>query len=110
MAKAGIFRDQAGWNAEPGRPVFRASRDGSYFAAMLAVQGILAALRAREITGAGQMVSTTMLQALSCRQNPQVRWLLRSARGAATESVPIHAQARTRRIPSRTIAIRAKPI
>ena len=45
MAKAGIFRDQAGWNAEPGRPVFRASRDGSYFAAMLAVQGILAALR-----------------------------------------------------------------
>jgi crotonobetainyl-CoA:carnitine CoA-transferase CaiB-like acyl-CoA transferase len=87
MAKAGIFRDQAGWNAEPGRPVFRASRDGSYFAAMLAVQGILAALRAREITGAGQMVSTTMLQALSCRQNPQVRWLLRAHEELPAESV-----------------------
>jgi crotonobetainyl-CoA:carnitine CoA-transferase CaiB-like acyl-CoA transferase len=87
MAKAGIFRDQAGWNAEPGRPVFRASRDGSYFAAMLAVQGILAALRARELTGEGQLVSTTMLQALSCRQNPQVRWLLREHEELPAESV-----------------------
>jgi crotonobetainyl-CoA:carnitine CoA-transferase CaiB-like acyl-CoA transferase len=87
MAKAGIFRDQAGWHAEPGRPVFRASRDGSYFAAMLAVQGILAALRARELTGEGQLVTTTMLQALSCRQNPNVRWLLREREELPAESV-----------------------
>jgi crotonobetainyl-CoA:carnitine CoA-transferase CaiB-like acyl-CoA transferase len=87
MAKAGIFRDQSGWHAEPGRPVFRASRDGSYFAAMLAVQGILAALRARELTGEGQLVSTTMLQALSCRQNPHVRWLLREHEELPAESV-----------------------
>jgi crotonobetainyl-CoA:carnitine CoA-transferase CaiB-like acyl-CoA transferase len=87
MAKAGIFRDQAGWHAESGRPVFRASRDGSYFAAMIAVQGILAALRARELTGEGQLVSTTMLQALSCRQNPHVRWLLREHEQLPAESV-----------------------
>ena len=55
----------------------------SYFAAMLAVQGILAALRARDLTGEGQLVSTTLLQALTCRQNPKVRWLLRERRGAA---------------------------
>jgi crotonobetainyl-CoA:carnitine CoA-transferase CaiB-like acyl-CoA transferase len=87
MAKAGIFRDQAGWHAEGGRPVFRASRDGSYFAAMLAVQGTLAALRARELTGEGQLVTVNMLQALSCRQNPSVRWLLREHEELPVESV-----------------------
>lgn len=86
MAKAGIFRDQAGWHAEGHRPVFRASRDGSYFAGMLAVQGILAALRARELTGEGQLVTTTMLQALSCRQNPSVRWLLREGEELPAET------------------------
>jgi crotonobetainyl-CoA:carnitine CoA-transferase CaiB-like acyl-CoA transferase len=86
MARAGIFRDQAGWHAQRGRPVFRAGREGSYFAAMLAVQGILAALRAREITGDGQLVTTTMLQALSCRQNPSVRWLLREGEELPSES------------------------
>src|SRR5205807_2694387 len=33
MAKAGIFRDQPGWHQEDGRPVYRASKDASFFAA-----------------------------------------------------------------------------
>lgn len=80
MAKAGIFHDQPGRyrDDDGGRPVYRASRDGSYFAAMLAVLGILAAVRARDITGRGQLVETNLLQALTCRQNPHVRWLLRA--------------------------------
>jgi crotonobetainyl-CoA:carnitine CoA-transferase CaiB-like acyl-CoA transferase len=88
MARAGIFRDQAGWHAEGGRPVFRASRDGSYFAAMLAVQGILAAVRARDLTGEGQLVTANMLQALACRQNPNVRWLLRDGEELPSETAP----------------------
>jgi crotonobetainyl-CoA:carnitine CoA-transferase CaiB-like acyl-CoA transferase len=86
MARAGIFRGQAGWHTDGRRPVFRASRDGSYFATMLAVQGILAALRAREITGEGQQVSVNMLQGLTCRQNPAVRWLLREGEDLPAES------------------------
>ena len=68
--------------------------DGSYFAGMLAVQGILASLRARDITGRGQRVDTNMLLAISCRQNPQVRWLFREGealpldQAASTETVP----------------------
>ena len=54
-----------------GDPVYRAPRDGSYFAAMLAVQGILAAVMARDLTGKGQLVETNLLQALACRQNPE---------------------------------------
>lgn len=77
MAKAGIFKDQDGWYQDGRRPVFRAPKDASYFAAMLAVQGILAALRARDLTGRGQLVETDYLRALTCRQNPKVRWLLR---------------------------------
>ena len=94
MAKAGIFRDQPGWEQDGKRPIFRSCPDGSYFAGMLAVQGILAALRARDLTGRGQLVETNMLQAISCRQNPQVRWLLREGeelpvdRAASTETVP----------------------
>ncbi|HEY6533480.1 MAG TPA: CoA transferase [Acidimicrobiales bacterium] len=77
MAKAGAFRDQSGWHHDGRRPVFRATRDGSYFAAMLAVQGILAALRARDLTGQGQRIDTSMLQALSWRNHPTIGWLLR---------------------------------
>jgi crotonobetainyl-CoA:carnitine CoA-transferase CaiB-like acyl-CoA transferase len=94
MAKAGIFRDQPGWEQDGKRPIFRSCPDGSYFAGMLAVQGILAALRARDLTGRGQRVDTNMLQAITCRQNPQVRWLLRDGeqlptdRAASTETVP----------------------
>jgi crotonobetainyl-CoA:carnitine CoA-transferase CaiB-like acyl-CoA transferase len=94
MAKAGIFRDQPGWERDGRRPIYRAAPDGSYFAAMLAVQGVLAALRARDLTGRGQRVETNMLQAITCRQNPQVRWLLRDGeelpldRATSTEAVP----------------------
>ena len=73
--------------------MYRACKDASYFAAMLAVQGILAALRARDLTGTGQRVDTNMLQAITCRQNPQVRWLLRDGEelppdGAKAKAVP----------------------
>ena len=93
MAKAGLFRNQPGWYQDGTRPVYRACKDPSYFAAMLAVQGILAALRARDITGTGQRVDTNMLQAITCRQNPQVRWLLRDGEqlppdGANAKAVP----------------------
>jgi crotonobetainyl-CoA:carnitine CoA-transferase CaiB-like acyl-CoA transferase len=93
QARAGIFRDQPGWERDGKRPIYRSCPDGTYFAAMLAVEGILAALRARDLTGAGQLVETNMLQALTCRQNPQVRYILREGeelppdRTASTESV-----------------------
>jgi crotonobetainyl-CoA:carnitine CoA-transferase CaiB-like acyl-CoA transferase len=93
MAKAGIFRDQPGWEQDGKRPVYRSAPDGSYFAAMLAVQGVLAALRARDLTGRGQLVETNMLQAITCRQNPQVRWLLREGEelppDRATTAAPV---------------------
>lgn len=93
MAKAGIFRDQPGWEQDGKRPIYRSAKDPSYFSAMLAVQGILAAIRARDLTGRGQRVDTNMLQALTCRQNPQVRWLLREGEelpvdGAKAKTVP----------------------
>jgi crotonobetainyl-CoA:carnitine CoA-transferase CaiB-like acyl-CoA transferase len=93
MAKAGIFRDQPGWEQDGTRPIYRSAKDPSYFSAMLAVQGILAALRARDLTGRGQRVDTNMLKALTCRQNPQVRWILRDGEelppdGATTKTVP----------------------
>src|SRR5207302_1989886 len=59
-----------------------------YFAAMVAVQGMLAALRARAMTGKGQLVETSLLEALTCRQNPKVRWLLRDG-----EALPPDAEA-----------------
>lgn len=93
MARAGIFRGQAGWHADNGdRPVFRASRDASYFAAMLAVQGVAAAARARELTGEGQLVSVTMMQALTCRQSPSVRWLLREGEELPSEASDVVAE------------------
>ncbi len=90
MAKAGIFKDQDGWFQDGKRPVFRAPKDASYFAGMLAVQGILAALRARDLTGKGQLVETDFLRALTCRQNPKVRWILRDG-----EPLPPDATAKT---------------
>lgn len=77
MAKAGIFRDQPGWHQDGVRPVFRSTRDATMFSGMLALQGVLAAIRVRDLTGKGQHVDLNMLAALSCRQNPKVRWLLR---------------------------------
>ena len=94
MAKAGILRDQPGWEQDGKRPIYRSCPDGSYFAGMLTAQGALAALRARDLTGRGQRIDANMLLAISCRQNPQVRWLLREGeelpldRASSTEVVP----------------------
>lgn len=77
MAKAGVFRDQPGWHQDGVRPVFRSPRDATMFSGMLALQGVLAAIRFRDLTGKGQHVDVNQLSALSCRQNPKVRWLLR---------------------------------
>jgi crotonobetainyl-CoA:carnitine CoA-transferase CaiB-like acyl-CoA transferase len=77
MAKAGIFRDQPGWHQDGIRPVFRSTRDATMFSGMLALQGVLAAIRVRDLSGKGQHVDLNMLAALSCRQNPRVRWMLR---------------------------------
>jgi crotonobetainyl-CoA:carnitine CoA-transferase CaiB-like acyl-CoA transferase len=94
MAKAGILRDQPGWEQDGKRPIYRSCRDASYFAGTLAVLGILGALRARDVSGRGQRVDTNMLMAITCRQNPQVRWLLREGeelpadRSSSTETVP----------------------
>jgi crotonobetainyl-CoA:carnitine CoA-transferase CaiB-like acyl-CoA transferase len=93
MAKAGIFRDQPGWERDGKRPIYRAAPDGSYFIGMLAVQGILAALRARDLTGRGQLVDINMLQAITCRQNPQVRWLLRDG-----EELPVDQASSTEQV------------
>jgi crotonobetainyl-CoA:carnitine CoA-transferase CaiB-like acyl-CoA transferase len=94
MAKAGIFRDQPGWEQDGKRPIYRSCPDGSYFAGTLVVQGVLAALRARDLTGRGQRVDTNMLQAITCRQNPQVRWLRREG-----EELPIDRAASTKTVP-----------
>lgn len=94
MAKAGILRDQPGWEQDGTRPVYRSCPDGTYFAGMLTVQGALAALRARDLTGRGQRIDASMLLAITCRLNPQVRWLLRDGeqlppdRASSTEAVP----------------------
>ena len=94
MAKAGILRDQPGWEQDGKRPIYRSCPDGSYFTGMLTVLGALAALRARDLTGRGQRIDANMLLAISCRQNPQVRWLLREGeelpldRASSTEVVP----------------------
>ena len=94
MAKAGILRDQPGWEQDGKRPIYRSCPDGTYFAGMLTAQGALAALRARDLTGRGQRIDASMLMAISCRQNPQVRWLLREGeelpadKGSSTEVVP----------------------
>jgi crotonobetainyl-CoA:carnitine CoA-transferase CaiB-like acyl-CoA transferase len=76
MAKAGVFRDQPGRHRAGGRPVFRGGREPSYVAGLLAIEGVLAALRAREVTGRGQRIETSLLQALTWRLNPFVRWIL----------------------------------
>ncbi len=94
MAKAGILRDQPGWEQGNKRPIYRSCPDGTYFAGMLTALGALAALRARDLTGRGQRVDASMLLGITCRQNPQVRWLLRDGeelpddKASSTKTVP----------------------
>jgi crotonobetainyl-CoA:carnitine CoA-transferase CaiB-like acyl-CoA transferase len=59
---------------------------------MLAVQGVLAALRVRDLTGKGQRVETSLVQGLTCRQNPSVRWLLREGEELPSESRAVGAE------------------
>ena len=66
QAKAGRMKDQQGHYSD--RPIYK-GRDASYFAVMLALQGVLSALRARTITGVGQKVSASLLEATEARQN-----------------------------------------
>jgi crotonobetainyl-CoA:carnitine CoA-transferase CaiB-like acyl-CoA transferase len=93
MAKAGILRDQPGWEQDAKRPIYRSCPDGTYFAGMLTALGALAGLRARDLTGRGQRIDASMLLGITCRQNPQVRWLLREGeelpkdRASSTETV-----------------------
>jgi crotonobetainyl-CoA:carnitine CoA-transferase CaiB-like acyl-CoA transferase len=87
LAKAGIMRDQSGWHQDRTRPIFRSGKDGTHFSGMIAIQGILAALRVRDLTGKGQHVETSLLAALSCRQNPDVRWMLRVGEQLPLETV-----------------------
>lgn len=87
LAKAGIMRDQSGWHQDRTRPIFRSGKDGTHFSGMIAIQGILAALRVRDLTGKGQHVETSMLASLSCRQNPDVRWMLRVGEQLPLETV-----------------------
>jgi len=87
LAKGGIMRDQSGWHQDRTRPIFRSGKDGTHFSGMIAIQGILAALRVRDLTGKGQHVETSMLAALSCRQNPDVRWMLRVGEELPLETV-----------------------
>jgi crotonobetainyl-CoA:carnitine CoA-transferase CaiB-like acyl-CoA transferase len=94
MAKAGILRDQPGWEQDGSRPIYRSCPDGTYFVGMLTALGALAAIRARALTGRGQQVDADMLLAITCRQNPQVRWILRDGeelpadKATSTETVP----------------------
>ena len=48
------------------RPAYRVRPMASYGAANLAAQGIVAALRARELTGLGQRVETSLYQGFTC--------------------------------------------
>ncbi|MCL0101657.1 CoA transferase [Dehalococcoidia bacterium] len=47
-------------------PIYAAQWLGSYAAAMLTVQGMVAALRVRDLSGQGQKVETSLLQAFTC--------------------------------------------
>src|SRR5207244_1293402 len=62
-AKSGRMRSLAGLPPREG-PVFAAVQVGVHASAQAAVQGILAALMARERSGEGQLVETSLLQGM----------------------------------------------
>ena len=64
-ARSGDYLQLGQWMLRE-RPVYRARPNGSYGAAHLAVQGIVAALRARDRDGSGQRIETSLYQGLSC--------------------------------------------
>ena len=63
FAKSGRLASYAGQIPKDG-PIYASGPVASYTSAMLAIQGIMAALLVREQTGRGQRVETTLLQAL----------------------------------------------
>ena len=71
-AKSGRMHDQVGWH--PLRPNYRAVNDNSYHTAMFTVQGILAALRVRWMTGEGQRIDTSLLRGTTAPNNPWRRF------------------------------------
>jgi crotonobetainyl-CoA:carnitine CoA-transferase CaiB-like acyl-CoA transferase len=62
-AKCGQFVIQNGYRTDG--PIYDAIAKGGFGAAMLGLIGVLAALRARAVTGAGQHVQTSLVQANS---------------------------------------------
>jgi crotonobetainyl-CoA:carnitine CoA-transferase CaiB-like acyl-CoA transferase len=66
-AKSGRMRDQVGWQGN--RPTYRAINDTSYHTAMFAVQGLVAALRVRLLTGRGQRLETSLLSGTTAPNN-----------------------------------------
>ena len=66
-AKSGRMRDQVGW--QRGRPTYRAVNDVSYHTAMFTVQGLVAALRARQVTGGGQRLEASLLSGVTAPNN-----------------------------------------
>ena len=64
LAKLGVYWALAGLADRPG-PCFSSAPYGSYPTSQLAVQGVLAALYDREITGLGQKVETSLAQGMS---------------------------------------------
>jgi len=71
-AKSGRMHDQVGWQGN--RPTFRAVNDTSYHTAMFTVQGLVAALRVRLMTGRGQRVATSLLSGVTAPNNPWRRF------------------------------------
>jgi crotonobetainyl-CoA:carnitine CoA-transferase CaiB-like acyl-CoA transferase len=66
-AVSGRMRDQVGW--QRGRPTFRAVNDVSYHTAMFMIQGLVAALRVRKMTGRGQKLETSLLTGVTAPNN-----------------------------------------
>lgn len=64
-AKSGGYESLAGWTGLKG-PLFRVRPDPSWSAANIAVQGIIGALRVRNLTGRGQRVETSLYQGMTC--------------------------------------------
>ena len=88
--------------AEKDGPLYAAQPLGSYAAAMLAVQGMLAALRVRRRTGEGQRVDVSLLQAITCYDlNQFVAWQILERMGTPvrrgyTGPVPPYMTVRTK--------------
>ncbi len=72
-AKAGRMMEYEG-QLERGGPIYACVPVASMGASQLALQGILAALFVRERTGKGQLVQTSLLQALGCYE--MFNWLI----------------------------------